>query len=159
MSRNKELKKRTKLLLSFLFVSLILVTNDANASSDAKHHLGLFVGSTSNFSAHHTSFSLGSDYEYRISNLLGVGLLGEMVFAEHKETLVFGSLFVHPIEGLKIVFGNGLAFVEDKSHYVFRLGTGYDFHVGSLSVTPTINFDFGDGNSFAVYGITFAIGL
>ncbi len=159
MNRNKDVKTSSKLLLSFFLAALILVTNDANASSGAKHHLGLFVGSTSNFSAPHTSFTLGSDYEYRVSNLLGVGLLGEMVFAEHKEALVFGGLFVHPTQGLKIVFGNGSAFVEDKSHYVFRIGTAYDFHVGSLSVTPTINFDFSDGNSFAVYGITFGIGL
>jgi hypothetical protein len=84
---------------------------------------------------HHSSdLSLGLDYEYRLNNWLGIGLLGEAVFTESMELIaVFAEehvdSHVEPIEAYK------------EAHFGVRLGAGYDFHLGKLSVGPAIYYD------------------
>jgi hypothetical protein len=40
-----------------------------------------------------------------------------------------------------------------------RLGAGYDFPIGRLSLTPLINADFIDGHTTWVYGIALGYGF
>lgn len=131
------------------------------------HHLVVFTGATSNLEAKHTDFSLGIDYEYRLPvwhNKLGIGLLGELVFAEHKETIIGVPIFFHPVGSLKFLFAPGMAFTEDEhghshNHFVSRVGLGYDFHIKTISITPGFSADFIEGHISLIYGISLGIGF
>jgi len=187
------MKKLVLLLPLIILMSLSL--NELYASGNHKNHLGLFLGSTSNLDAKHTDFTLGADYEYRLPfahGLVGIGFIGDVVLAEHKEMLFMGSVIYHPLGSLKFYVGNGLALAEHEVHavvedhhsvnglhkssgetqinsaeaetetqnyYVFRIGTGYDFHVGGFSLTPTFNWDIINGHSSLAYGLTFGLGF
>lgn len=131
------------------------------------HHLAVFAGAVSNLEAEHTDFSLGIDCEYRLPlwhNRIGVGLLGEIVFAEHKETIAGLPVFIHPGGGLKLFYAPGIAMAEDEhgrsyNHFVSRMGLGYDFHIKSISITPGLAGDLIEGHISLVYGLSLGIGL
>ncbi|MCF6268182.1 MAG: hypothetical protein L3J41_00560 [Melioribacteraceae bacterium] len=168
----KSITKISIIIFLFTFTTLHF------AAGNKKHHVGVFAGATSNLYLEHTYFTLGVDYEYRLNHSFGLGLIGDYVMADHAETLLMGGIFYHPISSLKIYVGNGVALLtevnkatehednnesegEEKSvsYYVFRLGTGYDFHVSGFSVTPTVAWDLINGHSSIVYGLTFGIGF
>lgn len=131
------------------------------------HHLAIFTGSTSNLEAEYTDFSIGADYEYRLAyghNKFGVGLIGEIVFAEHQETIIALPIFYHPTENFKFFYAPGFAIAEGEhgeSHKAFwsRLGVGYDFHLGNYSIAPGFAADFIEGNVSLVYGLSFGMGF
>ena len=127
-----------------------------------KHHVGVFAsGATTNLHEDHTSFTLGADYEYRISPRVGIGVLGDVVFAPHRETILAGALVTHPAGGLKVLFAPGVIFIDGSSenHFVARFGFGYDFHVARASLAPTFNLDVIEGHVSLVYGVTLGFGF
>ncbi len=132
--------------------------------SPSKIHLGFFVGAATNTHSEHTDLALGLDSEFRLphwGHKFGVGLIGEWVFAKHRETLLAPSFVVHPTGGWKVLFAPGVLFEEDSSHrqFLMRTGAAYDFHVGSSSFSPTVNFDIVNGHLTVVYGLTFGFGF
>lgn len=138
-----------------------------NHQGKHNHHTAIFIGATNNQHAGHTDFTLGTDYEYRLpfaNHQFGTGFFGEIVFADHKETIIGVPLIFHPTSALKFLAGAGLIFAEDhhgesESHFLTRLGTGYDFHLGNFSLSPTFNADFVDGHTSLVYGISIGTGF
>jgi len=170
---------KSKMKISIIVVLLIFANSILLfAGGDKKHHVGVFLGATSNIDAKHTSFTLGLDYVYRINHSFGLGFIGDYVITERAETLLMAGVFYYPLSSLKLYVGNGVALTteveketqlkessdsdgEEKvvSHYVFRLGTGYDFHIDDFSVTPTIAWDLINGHSSIVYGLTFGMGF
>jgi hypothetical protein len=148
-------------------------SHDSTGESHAVHqehhlhhnHIALFTGATTNFEHESTDFTLGVDYEYRFSEMFGVGLFGEIVFAEHEETLIGVPLFIHVKESpLKIVLAPGLIMAEDHhghkyEEFLFRGGLGYDIHLDNFSITPTVNADVVDGHVSLAYGLAFGVGF
>ena len=130
-----------------------------------QNHLAVFTGATTNFDHESTDFTLGVDYEYRLSEVFGIGLFGEMIFADHEETLVGVPFFFHIKNSpLKIVLAPGIAILEDHhgdkyEEFLLRGGIGYDIHLDAFSITPTVNVDVIDGNTSLAYGIAFGIGF
>ncbi len=124
------------------------------------HHAALFVGGTTNFDHSSTDFTLGGEYEFRLPllhRLLGIGIFGEAVFAEHKEVLCGVPVFVHPVAGLKFFAAPGALIVESEAHFLVRVGTGYDFHIGAFSITPTVYTDIVEGHASLAYGVSFGV--
>ncbi len=138
-------------------------------------HLAVFGGLTTNMDADHTDFSLGGDLEYRLPIMdrrLGIGILGDVVFAEHTEIILGVPLFFHYGGGFKVFAAPGIAILEHthvdilghkhtekEEEFVVRLGAGYDFHIDNYSITPNVSADFIDGNTSLVYGIALGIGF
>ncbi len=184
-------------LLSIVFMSMSVLLNaqhndhnDGHSQASGhgddhakKNHIAVFLGGTSNFDHHSTDFSVGLDYEYRLNKWLGLGLMGEAVFAASTELIAGVPLFFHPAKGLKLVIAPIGVFTEvhidshevprsDEDHYKsetlqephkevhfgVRLGLGYDFHLGKLSVGPAINYDVSN-TSALVYGINVGLGF
>ena len=160
-------------LLIVLILSLCLAgvsfaqDQHTNIHDIHKHHIAVFVGATSNLDAEHTDFTAGIDYEFRtpfLHNKLGIGLFGEIVFAEHKETIVGLPIVYHPSESFKFLVAPGMAFAEDDhghSHkeFIFRFGTAYELHVSGFSISPTLNADLIDGHFSLVYGFSLGFGF
>jgi hypothetical protein len=47
---------------------------------------------------------------------------------------------------------------EDETHFLFRIGVAFDFHVGSrFGIAPAINLDLVDGGEVWVYGLNFGV--
>jgi len=137
-----------------------------------KNHLAIFNGGTTNFDHETTGYSLGLDYEYRFSDLLGTGLLFEYVFTGEGEAIIGVPLFIHPIGNLKGLIapiginaekhghddGHGTHEVEKEWHFGVRVGLGYDFHIGKLSIGPSVNADIANTTAI-VYGLTIGFGF
>lgn len=140
-----------------------------------KNHLSLFTGGTTESSDGSTStaFSLGLDYERRLSRLVGLAGGGELVFGgEQREALVGLYFLLHATEGLVLAAGPGLEFAkeghaegEDESgtetHAGLRIGVVYEFEVGHrYSIAPSIYTDFIEGKEPTfVWGLAFGVGF
>ena len=145
-----------------------------------KNHLSLFTGGTTESSGGETStsFSLGLDYERRLSRLVGLGIGGEYVFgADERETLLGLLLNLHAIGGLVLAAGPGLEFAKEghaegdveaeqeesgtSTHAGLRVGIVYEFEVGQrYSIAPSIYTDFIDGKEPTfVWGLAFGVGF
>lgn len=139
-----------------------------NSHSFHPHHLALFNGATTSLEQSTTAYTLGLDYEFRFSEKLGVGLLGEIIFAEESELIAGIPLFYHPLGGLKIMavpmlqwaqkIAPGSAEASPTALFAGRIALGYDFHLGSFSLGPEIGFDLGETQS-VVFGISIGKGF
>ncbi len=139
-----------------------------------KHHLAIFNGATTNFDHESTGYSLGVDYEYRISDLIGTGLIAEYVFTGEGEAIVGIPLFLHPVGNLKALVapiainaekhehndghGHDHHETEKEWHFGARIGLAYDFHLGKLSIGPSVSTDIANTTAL-VYGIAIGIGF
>lgn len=142
-----------------------------------KHHVALFMGASTNFGHDATLATIGIDYEYRFVEKIGAGAVCEYLFDDKTEEIVAGICLVyHPIDNFKILAGplyQNASHKADDSHeghgadhgssssenFGLRVGAGYDFHLGKLSITPTINSDFIDGATILVYGLGLGLGF
>ena len=134
----------------------------------SKHHVALFNGATTNFSHELTSYTIGIDYEYRLSKFIGIGFLGEYITSKPEEFLTGVGVIAHPFKGIRLLATPLMVYAEENNNegndvkketsFSFRIGTGYDFHIGKLSVGPSINYDFGNTNAIS-FGITTGFGF
>jgi len=145
-----------------------------------KNHLSLFTGGTTESSGGETStpFSLGLDYERRLSRLVGLAGGGELVFGgEEREALAGLYFLLHVTEGLVLAAGPGLEFAKEghnegdveaeqeesgtSTHAGLRVGIVYEFEVGHrYSIAPSIYTDFIEGKEpTLVWGLAFGVGF
>ena len=66
---------------------------------------------------------------------------------------------VHPWQGLKVLAAAGWEHAEGHDAFVVRGGAGYDVHLGSLSVGPSIALDRADGHYAFVFGAAAGVGF
>lgn len=145
------------------------------------NHLSLFTGGTTESSDGETStaFSLGLDYERRISRLVGLGIGGEFVFGgDEREALLGLLLNLHVAGGFILAAGPGLEFAqhldehgdeghaegegsETETHPGLRVGLLYEFEVGHrYSIAPSFYTDFIEGKEPTfVWGLAFGVGF
>ncbi len=122
-----------------------------------RHHVGLFLGNT--HAGGEDKFTVGVDYEYRLTPIFGVGGLVDHASGDHDATIVGGALFVHPWGNSRVLLAPGIEHAHGHNEFLVRVGVSYDFHIGRLTVSPTLNVDFVDGEENTVYGLTFGYGF
>lgn len=159
--------------IMIIFLSLGLYAQHANhgAQVHSKHndghhedghhskwHVAVFNGATTNFDYSHTDYTIGADVEYRFHDKFGLGLGIEHIAASHPETVVAIPLFFHPYKGLKLIAAPIAVNYSGNTHYGARLGAGYDFHVGKLSVGPLVALDM-TNTTAVVYGVSIGMGF
>ncbi len=113
-----------KYLILGIFVTFASFVNlSAQESHEQEvhpHHAGIFLGGTTDTDiAFEFNFTLGIDYEYRFIHTtpnVGVGVIGEIVMAEHTEYIAALPLFVHPWQGLKVYFAPGYITASAVDH-------------------------------------------
>jgi hypothetical protein len=114
-------------------------TNDGHAIPG--HHI-----ETSGGVAYHDGKSgayTGIEYEYRFSQLVGVGAFADTTFGGF-DLAAFGAVAnFHPQGGWKLLAGLGLErkIGGDKDKALLRVGAAYEFHVGNGTIAPVIAYD------------------
>jgi hypothetical protein len=172
-------KVRLNLVLALSFLLVLMPTDvfadEAEHSHEEKthppyhtHHAALFLGGTHADVEIETeggireegedAFTVGLDYEYRFSQLFGVGGLVEYAGGELETTSAMAGLFIHPIGGLKLFLAPGVEHEGDENEFLFRAGVHYNFLFGNFVVTPVLAVDFVDGEENLVYGVSFGYG-
>ncbi len=152
--------------------------SEGEHESHGRHHAALFLGATTDFEEEETDFSLGADYEFRVLPQLGIGLLGEVTFAEEEVFIVGAPILFHPNARIVLGVAPGLEIVDEMSGehegiapegeeaetetettFLLRLIGGYELELSSFTLTPTVSLDLVDGDASLVYGISFGKGF
>ena len=129
------------------------------------NHVALFIGSTE-AEEHHgekgdRDFTLGVDYERRVSPLFGFGGMFDWVVEGRREWLLGPIGFLHPYKGLKFFAAPCYQRVREgeKDDFVFRIGAGWDFEIGKYALTPELIYDFASEQNFFVFGVSIGRGF
>jgi len=167
-------------LMSFLVFTILTVNcfaQDEDSHEEGeheRHHIGIFFGATTNLDDEETDFSLGLDYEYRLLPQLGIGLLGEVTFAENEVFIVGVPIFLHPSKGLILGVAPGVEIsdeiaeteaeggeqlLETKTNFLLRFIAAYEMEFNGLTLAPTVSLDLVDGEESLVYGISLGKGF
>lgn len=182
---------KVKLLFPILIFGMLsgiaLFARSEEEHGEAHHfhpnHVALFLGGTTHLEkGTGTYFSLGTDYEYRVSSLVGIGVIGELIFAEETEYLLALPLFLHMTDSLWFRLAPGFEVAHhsenhseghgeeahesnDNDHagsevlFFIRMGAGYSFHAGGFSIAPTIDLDIFRSRIALVWGISIGKGF
>lgn len=140
-------------LLLIVLLPGILSGQEEKEEKERKNEVSLFLGATSNTDA--TAFTIGLDYQYRISRVFGVGAILDHAAGEINSTLVAPALFLH-VKQLSFTIAPAAEFSDDGTAFVIRVGAEYEFEISRFSISPAIFFDTErSGKPSLVYGVGF----
>jgi hypothetical protein len=142
--------------MTLLIVLTTLVIGPAVDAEGAEQVFSVFTGVTDDRGD--KAFSLGLDYEYKFSEVFGIGGLLDVATGDIRSFVVGVPIFVHPIGGLVLVLAPGVEHQDDGSNEALvRLGAGWEFELSERFVlVPMFNVDFVDSEKVYVYGVEFA---
>lgn len=167
-------------ILSITFNSDLFSKSNENEHKVYNHHLGTFLGITTNTNNRNSDFTMGLEYEYKLpalEHVLGFGLFTEFVYAKESEYLLGVPIFYHLENGIKLFFAPGIAVSKEETlelneitmekamkskditNFLIRFGASYDMHINRLSISPMLQLDYLDSHFSMVYGIGFGISM
>jgi hypothetical protein len=124
-----------------------------------KNHVAFFVGSTE-AEEHHgvkedRDFTMGLDYERRLTRIVGVGGVVDWVVEGNREYLIGVPVYLHVGRHAKFELAAAVQHLSEtgENGFVFRTGFHWDFPVGSLSIVPAVFYDFTEEQDFFIFGI------
>ncbi len=126
------------------------------ATPEHRHGVELFLGNTQDDGKN--GFSIGLTYEYRLSELFGIGGLIEHAGEDFREWVLAVPFFLHPYKGWRFLVAPGIEIDDEDgdNNFLFRAGAAYEFEIAERwSITPEFNVDFVDGDEVLVYGLSF----
>ena len=135
------------------------------------NHFALFGGASTLFEGNHTSFTLGADYIRYFSpeSKFAAGIFTEAIFAHHTEWLFGAVLFYGITKHLWIRSGPGIEILQEEightgetesiTEFLYRVGAGYSFHFGRISITPSVDLDFVGSSTTLAWGVNFGMGF
>ena len=137
-----------------------------------KNDLGVFTGETAGNDE--SGFSIGGDYERRLSFRFGIGADGEWTGGTVREAVFLVPVYLHITKGLRFGVGPGFAHKYESAgeeahgggeaepgghgegsgtHFLTRLTASYSFEVKSrYSISPSFSVDFTNGHDFTFLG-------
>lgn len=124
-----------------LLMTILLCSQGARAAGDIPyHHLALFVGGGVEEKKDHdkNTWAVGLEYEYRFSDLWGVGAVFEKLGEDaiRNRALIVPFSF-HPGRGWRLFTGPGYEWNSKKDKMLLRMGVGYEFKLGGhWSIAP-----------------------
>jgi len=118
-----------------------------------KHHVGGFLGGTHDYNSE-DALTVGLDYEYRLTKLLGAIALIEYAGGNIDSAIFGGGLLFHPGGDVRLLTAVGKEVHHGHSEFVARLGAFYDFHLGNGTMSPVLMVDILEsGELNVIYGI------
>lgn len=147
---------RMRKRIAGLIAGLTCVALSGHAvAQERPHHLSVIAGATIldvDDSEH--AFTLGLDYEYRVSERIGLGVVAERAFGPVDSTTLLATADIHLWQGLAIQTGPGVEFVDDDTAFVVRLGALYEFELGDgFTLSPQAHYDFSTAENAVVVGV------
>ena len=148
----RSLSAASALMLCGLFISGSSVAQEQSDNEGLKSNgIELFVGATLRDGDGEASF--GIDYERRMSQDLGLGLMAE--YTEGREWVIAVPVSIHITESWKVVFALGAELSpDDDDEFLQRLGVSYEFGFTGWSLAPELNVDFAGGETKTVVGLS-----
>ena len=109
-------------------------------------------------------FTIGFDYERRLSQLIGVGGMFDWVVEGRREFLLGPAGILHPFKGSKFWLAPLAERVRETGNWelVVRIGAGWDIPIGKsgkYSIAPNINYDISDEHQLWVVGVAIGKGF
>ncbi len=136
-----------------MFCSLCwIATTSAQENDLEENEISVFVGFA--HEGRDDGVAIGIEYERRIDETLGLGLLVEHTFGDF-DTWVFALPITLHVEEWKFVLAPGIEDRDGRSENLVRIAVGYEFETSKVKMTPTINVDFVDDETIFVLGVAF----
>jgi len=129
---------------------------DSSGHFASPNHLSLFLGNTHlqvPGESDEDAFTLGIDYEYRVSKRIGVGGVAEYAFGGLDATTLLAAVDVHLYKGAVMQLGLGVEFVDDQTNELGRVGILYEFEFSEITVSPQFHFDVTSAEDSLVFGL------
>lgn len=118
-----------------------------------RHHVGAFFGGTHDYHGEN-AFTVGLDYEYRLTKLLGGMAFIDYAGGNIESSVVGAGLFFHPAGDVQLLTAVGKEVHHGHSEFVARLGAVYGFHLGNWTLSPALMADvLESGHVTVFYGI------
>ena len=133
------------------------------------HHLSVSIGGTTD--RRETALTVSLDYEYRMNDLLGIGVVGEYAFSDINAGTLLGVADIHVWRGFAIQTGPGVEFVDgefvkespgapghvesNEEEFVYRVGALYEFEFGRYTFSPQVHYDYSTGQDAVIYVAAF----
>ena len=137
---------RNSLRLPLFVVALLVLLSTTGGvwaqESGKRHELAVFLGDTYDDGDH--GFTLGLDYEYRLSR------------SGDREYVVGIPVFLHATNRLTFELAAGMERADGSSNALVRLGAMYGIPLGPADLVPTVALDFVDSDTVYVFGVAFA---
>ena len=119
--------------------------------------LALFVGVTHE-ERRENGAALGIEYERRLNESFGVGLVAEHTFGD-LDFWVYAVPFAYHTGRWKLFIAPGVEDTDRGSESLVRLGGEYAYEVGTWEISPQLIVDFVDGEQVLVLGVTIGKGF
>ena len=120
-------------------------------AEEGRNEIGIYLGVTE--SGGDEGFSVGIDYERRLSLRFGVGGVVEHTGADFRENILAVSFIWHPWKELKLFAAPGLEIEDGETGALLRLGLEYGFSIGKgFEISPGVAFDFTEGEDATIIG-------
>lgn len=109
--------------------------------------------------------TLGIDYEYRVNERLGLGIVAERAFDPVDSTTLLAVADLHVWRGFAIQAGPGVEMIdgregeEDEDEFIVRLGALYEFEKGRFTVSPQLHLDKASDAETWVFGVALGYGF
>ena len=135
--------------------------HETNLDPESMHNfhpnsLALFVGVTDE--GRHQALALGIEYERRLNESFGVGVLAEHTFGD-LDFWVYAVPFAYHTGRWKFYIAPGVEDGDHGSESLVRVGGEYAFEVGEWEISPQLDVDLVDGDEVFVLGVTFGKGF
>lgn len=121
------------------------------------HHLSVLLADT-HVGGEGNNFTIGIDYEYRVSQLLGVGTVVERAKGELEATTVLAVADLHTKSGINFQVGPGYERRHQENVLVTRIGVMYEFEIERLTFSPQLHWDYHEHEQNAIV-LGFALGF
>ena len=123
-----------------------------------RNHVVLFLGFTEGEEHHgekgNPDFTIGFDYERRLSKRFGFGGMVDWVVEGNREWLVGVPAFIHIAKNGKFTLAPAVHRVREteETEFLFRFGFNWNFKVGKFTLAPFIAYDVTEGQDFTILG-------
>jgi hypothetical protein len=148
------------LSLLFLMMSVALAIGTTGAwaeeqDRDEGHHtnnLMLFLGNTHD--GDENGFTVGIDYERRITPRIGVGAIFDYASGDFRTTVLAAAASYRAVAGLTFLGAVGVDHHDNHNDALYRLGVLYHFEIGERwFVSPAVQVDFVNGETLTLAGV------
>jgi hypothetical protein len=161
MTRFDAGNMRVEALISAPLAVAAAGDHDAGTTHDESHQfhantIGLFIGVTDE--GREEAAALGIEYERRINDSFGVGVLAEYASGD-LDFWVFAVPFGYHNGPWKLYAAPGVEDGDAGSEFLVRVGAEYAFEIGEFEIAPQFNLDFVDGEEVWVAGLLIAKGF